>query len=272
MKPEFSVIIPTLNEEKYLPHLLDSLAAQTKKNFEVVVVDGSSRDKTVAEANKFKNRIPCLKVIISKTASLPLQRNLGARASTGEWLVFIDADSVMMPYFFERVSSYIRKNETELLTSWCRPDSEKNGDATITLLSNIIFEASISLKRPFTPGPMTIVARRAYDLVGGYDEEHAFNEDVDFGLRLHKAGIQLKIIRETLWVWSMRRLRQKTKLKLFNQYVRSVFPVLFFRTTLKRMPDYMMGGHLYQIDKVPKKSVLKVYETKLKKLINELVG
>jgi hypothetical protein len=95
---------------------------------------------------------------------------------------------------------------------------------------------------------------------------------VDFGLRLHKAGVQLSMMRETLWVWSMRRLRQQGKLKLFQQYVRSVFPVLFFRTTLKKMPDYLMGGHLYQTDKIPKKSVLKDYEMKLKKLMNELVG
>src|SRR5258706_4031142 len=94
MAIRFSVVIPALNEEKFLPKLLASLAAQTVKDFEVVVVDGSSKDKTVTVARSFAKKLPKLQVVVSKVASLPLQRNLGAKKTTGEWLIFIDADSV----------------------------------------------------------------------------------------------------------------------------------------------------------------------------------
>ena len=50
----YSVIIPTLNEEKFLPKLLTSLAAQTRREFEVIVVDGASEDKTRTMAESFK--------------------------------------------------------------------------------------------------------------------------------------------------------------------------------------------------------------------------
>ena len=52
MAKTYSVIIPTLNEEKFLPNLLESLIVQTDKHFEVIVVDGSSKDKTVAIAGR----------------------------------------------------------------------------------------------------------------------------------------------------------------------------------------------------------------------------
>src|SRR5690348_11138372 len=105
MAVRYSIIIPALNEEKFLPNLLTSLASQTKKDFEVIVVDGSSKDKTVSRARSFHKTVPGLRVVISKIASLPLQRNIGAKAAKGEWLIFVDADSILLPYFIERISS-----------------------------------------------------------------------------------------------------------------------------------------------------------------------
>ena len=78
-KPTFSIIIPTLNEEKFLPKLLDSLSRQTNKDFEAVVVDGASRDKTVQAAHQFMRKIPRLTVDIVKKPGLPVQRNRGDR-------------------------------------------------------------------------------------------------------------------------------------------------------------------------------------------------
>ena len=267
---KFSVVIPTLNEEKFLPLLLSSLTVQTYRNFEVIVVDGSSKDKTVVCANTFKRKVPGLKVIVSKTASLPLQRNLGAHNSKGEWLAFIDADSILMPNFFERLNIFIVRTNPAVFTTWFSPDTDVTGDAVTALFGNLMLEGSILLKRPLSPGPLTIVLRSAYDSVGGYDEEHAFHEDMDFGLRLHKQGIRLSILKETLFVLSFRRLRQQGMMKVMQQYIKSALPVLFFKTTFKNMPGYIMGGQMYGKKKAPKKSPLRKYEQKLNKLMKEL--
>ena len=56
-QPFFSVVIPTLNEEKYLPRLLENLSKQTFSEFEVTVVDGSSEDETVKEAKKWQKKL-----------------------------------------------------------------------------------------------------------------------------------------------------------------------------------------------------------------------
>ena len=96
---KISIVIPAFNEENYIQHLLMSLAKQTKKDFEVVVVDGSSSDNTVAVVNSFLNTLPTLRMIVSNQANLPLQRNIGARATHGKWLIFMDADTIALPVF-----------------------------------------------------------------------------------------------------------------------------------------------------------------------------
>lgn len=269
-KPLFSVIIPTLNEEKFLPLLLDSLMVQTNKSFEVIVVDGKSKDRTVEVAKLYAKKLPALSVVMSPKASLPYQRNFGTKHAHGEWFVFVDADGIFLPYFIERCESFIVSHTPTVFTSWFMPDSRVSADALFTLVTNITLEMSLVVKRQLTPGPLTLVSRRAFDVVGGYDEEHVFNEDVDFGLRLAKAGFILSILRETLCVYSLRRFRKQGKLKVIQQYVTAGIVALFTNSALKKMPGYIMGGHLYGKRKRVKQSLLKTYEKKLRQLSKEI--
>lgn len=268
-RPFFSIIIPTLNEEKFIPKLLDSIAAQTVKDFEVIVVDGPSKDKTKEVVLAYKKRLP-LTLVSSAKGSLPLQRNLGAASAKGEWFVFIDADSVLHPYFIERIIFYIREKHPVFFTTWALPDSELTHDSIFTLLTNIYWESTVLINRPAAPGPLTVVDAQAFRSVGGYDEEHDYNEDVDLGLRLQAHGYQFSVFRESLYVWSMRRIRREGKMKVMNQYILSMLPVLIFKKPLKHMPGYTMGGHLYSSKKRIQRSVLKSYERKLKELMKDI--
>jgi glycosyltransferase involved in cell wall biosynthesis len=250
---KLSIIIPTLNEEKFLPILLASLTKQTKKDFEVVVVDGSSKDKTVELAHSFGSQLSGFQVCVSEKASLPLQRNLGARATKGEWLVFVDADSLLLPYFIERLECFIEEHDPQLFTTWCRPDSEVSGDALFTLLTNLFVESSIVFHRPIAPGPLAAVRREVFELVGGYNEALTFGEDYDLTRRIAAQGIALQILRETLYVLSLRRVRKEGKLRFIRLYAKASLLVLLTRRNLDNVPSYIMGGHFYETDKKHKK-------------------
>jgi glycosyltransferase involved in cell wall biosynthesis len=268
----FSIVIPTLNEEKLLPLLLESLVTQTNRDFEVIVVDGSSTDKTVEITRSYTSKLPKLRVVVSKKASLPLQRNLGAAEGTGEWLVFVDADSILFPHFVERIQSFIKDSHPQVFTAWCRPDSEEPKDANIALLYNIVLEMSIILHRPFSPGPLTIVSRDVFRKLGGYDETRGYNEDVDFSIRAHKKNFQFRVLHETLYVWSLRRLRRQGTIRVAQQYMVSALPVLFLNRSFKYMPGYTMGGQLYKRGKqLINRATLKQYEKKLKKVLREFI-
>jgi glycosyltransferase involved in cell wall biosynthesis len=270
-KPLFSVIIPALNEEKFLPNLLGSLALQTKRNFEVIVVDGNSKDKTVAVAKSFAKKLPALRVLQSSKRNVPHQRNLGAKAAVGEWLVFVDADSVFTPYFIERSTKFIEEKHPTLFTTWFLPDSEVTGDVLLTLLSNMTLEMSLVVKRQIAPGPLTLVTRAAYDSVDGYSEAHTFGEDFDFGLRLAKADHQLQILRETLFIYSLRRFRNQGTLKVLQQYAKGALIGIITKNAPSAMPGYVMdGGKPYARRKSIKRSALVQYERRLKQLTKEL--
>lgn len=89
-KPLFSVVIPTLNEEAKIWRLLQSLERQSSKDFEIVVVDGGSADKTVEVAEKFSP-----KVFVKKGCKEFPSRNIGAKLSKGNVLLFLSADVVL---------------------------------------------------------------------------------------------------------------------------------------------------------------------------------
>jgi glycosyltransferase involved in cell wall biosynthesis len=269
----FTVIIPTLNEEKFLPHLLGSLAAQTYKDFEVIVVDGKSKDQTVPKASSYAKTLPSLRIVQSDRASLPLQRNKGAAAARGEWLIFIDADVVVLPYFLDRAAWFIQTSRPEFFTTWFCPDSDLSGDATFTLLGNIFVESSIRLHRPISPGPMTIISNEVFRRVGGYDESLKFGEDYDITKRVVKLKIPLKLLRETLYVFSLRRVRNEGKLKFLTAYTTASLITLLTKHAPKQIHGYHMGGHLYSKNtSFTKNKRMIQMKKKFETVMNELFG
>lgn len=262
--PKYSVVIPALNEEKFLGNILTSLVSQTFRDFEVIVVDGSSKDKTVDLAWSFKNKLPHLEVVISKRASLPLQRNLGASKARAQWFAFVDADVVLLPNFFERVNAYIEEEKPTLFTTWFRPDGETSSDAVFTLLGNLYIEGSIVVKRPVSPGPLTMIKRSLFEQVGGYNDKLEWGEDYDMTKRIVALGIFPQILRETLYVHSLRRLRNEGTLRMVHYYTQAAVMAIIVGRPFHRVSGYVMGGHLYGKKGKPiRTSVLKTYERKL---------
>ena len=86
-KPKISVIVPAKNEEKYIMNVFEGLGAQTFKDFEIIVVDGGSSDRTVSIAKRYG------KVIIDKRKGIGTARNTGVKHARGDILVFLDADT-----------------------------------------------------------------------------------------------------------------------------------------------------------------------------------
>jgi glycosyltransferase involved in cell wall biosynthesis len=91
-KPFFSVIIPTLNEEHRIRRLLKSLEEQNFKDFETIIIDGGSNDKTAEVAKKFR-----AKVFVKKGLKEFPSRNYGAKVAQGDVLLFLSADVYLTP-------------------------------------------------------------------------------------------------------------------------------------------------------------------------------
>jgi glycosyltransferase involved in cell wall biosynthesis len=270
MAIHYSIIIPTLNEEKFLPKLLISLGLQTRRDFEVIVVDGASRDNTIAIAQSFKKKLPHLTTLSVEHPNISRQRNTGAEVAKGSWFIFIDADSILLPYALERADAFVQEKKPRLFTTWFRSDTETPSDSLITLLFDMVIESSLLLHRPSTQGTFMAVEKKAFIAVGGFNEKHLFGEDHDLVTRLTKKGIKLQILRETLYVYSLRRLRYQKTLKTLQSYARSVFSVLLTNETPRAMPGYIMGGAPYNGKKARRKSVARQFNKKFRAFMREV--
>ncbi|MDO8451972.1 MAG: glycosyltransferase family A protein [bacterium] len=272
--PLFTIVIPTFNEEHFLGKLLESLERQSFRDFEVVVSDGGSKDKTVAVARSYQKKLPHLSVLDPKTgedSSPSRQRNQGATSARGTWLLFIDADSVLLPYALERIAVFTTSGDVTQFTTWFLPDSDVGGDIVLTLLGILLVESSILLKRSMAPGPLTGIARSAFTDVGGYNESIRFAEDYDITQRLERQGNALRILREGLYIYSLRRARKEGRLRFLQIHAKASVYTLFTKKAYRQMPNYILGGHIYTKKPSKKKRfILRKLEIYLKALMKEL--
>ena len=194
-KPFFSIIIPTYNEEEYLPKLLDSLERQTFKDFEIIVSDSESTDKTLelAKASGAK--------IISNPKKHPGNgRNLGAKEANGKWLFFLDADTYLedkesLQKTFEKL-----KDTNDIAGGTFKLeayDGNKSGKFLIKL-GDVITDLAFKTKNYFVSGCCLFVRKDLFEDAKGFNEDMEFNEDHDLVRRIHKKTgkklIKIKIV------------------------------------------------------------------------------
>ncbi len=118
MEPLLSIIIPTKNEEQYLPLLLESIKKQASW-VEIIVADNNSTDKTVEIAKQYNAKIV-------KGGSPESGRNNGARIASTEYLLFLDADCILPPGFLKDNFSEFKQRRKECATTYLAPLT-KNG-------------------------------------------------------------------------------------------------------------------------------------------------
>jgi glycosyltransferase involved in cell wall biosynthesis len=181
-KPLLSIIIPTFNEEKNLPLLLDSVAKQTFRDFEVIVADSAaSKDKTRQVAEKRG-------CTVVEGGTVSEGRNRGASAASGRVFLFLDADVVLPNQFFleDTVNEFIGR-DLDLAT--CRVRA-LDGDAYDKLMHGIYNVYSVALGKilPHIPGFCFFIKRSVYEAVGGFDEQVKLAEDHELARRSAKIG------------------------------------------------------------------------------------
>jgi len=156
--PLVSVVIPAYNEENYLPALLSALKNQTYSNIEVIVVDNESTDNSVTVASNAG-----AKVITNHEFNLSMSRNMGAEASKGNIIVFIDADTVPESQAIEEVVNQMDLGYEMVRINTCCTDSHFQGMIRV-------LRGWTSLIHHAYGGAFIGVSRYAFDSVGGFDE------------------------------------------------------------------------------------------------------
>lgn len=241
-KPMFSVVIPCLNEEECLPHLLSDLQAQTYSHFEVIVVDAESEDATVAQAKKWKS----VKVVQSKKRNVSFQRNLGATSAKGEYLLFLDADTRIPPYFLEGLHFRLSSNPADVFTTWMSTEGLSNSEKSLILLINFVVESSFLLDIPSVFGAMIGVKKAVFAAVAGFDESVTFAEDGELLARLKNSGAKFVVYRDPRFWFSLRRFKKEGTIPMFQKSARLHLKIFLSGYPRDEQDLYpMLGGEYY---------------------------
>jgi glycosyltransferase involved in cell wall biosynthesis len=103
MTPRVSVIVPAYNAAVYLPYAIDSVLSQTYPDWEIVIVDDGSTDNTRSVVDSYRARLrERLQYIYQPNRGLSAARNVGIKASRGEFIAMLDADDVWLPHRLAR--------------------------------------------------------------------------------------------------------------------------------------------------------------------------
>ena len=118
-EPTISIIVPVYKTEEYLEKCVDSILAQTFRDFELLLIDDGSPDNCPALCEEAAARDPRIRVIHQKNAGLSAARNTGVEAARGEWIGFVDSDDSIAPEMYETLLTYARRDRLPKEKAWC---------------------------------------------------------------------------------------------------------------------------------------------------------
>lgn len=177
-----------------------------------------------------------------------MQRNRGAAAAKGKYLVFFDADVQIPPSFLKQVARAIETRKSLFITTWHKPDSRTLHDVAMIAVANISIETANILEQPFVAGFDIIIHKALFDTIGGFNTKLKHSEDHELAQRCLKAGVKLTVLRSPRLIASNRRFRRFGYLAIVRQYATNSVYLLFKKPVNKALGEYPMGGHLYGND------------------------
>ena len=231
-----SIIIPTYNEEDYLPNLLDSIKRQNFDGYEVIVADANSTDRTREIAESYG----CIVV----DGGLPaVGRNNGARVAKGEYLLFLDSDLELTDDYLRNVLYEFRMEHLGIAITKMKPMSDKIEDKIFHDFANY-FMIGVENIKPHGAGCYGIITKKSlHDECGRFDESLTFGEDTDYIERLAEKE-RFKVLRNAKIGVSTRRLEEEGIETLIRQYGKSTVNDFLDKRTDAADLNYNFGhGH-----------------------------
>lgn len=176
---KISLIITTKNEEHNIVNLLDSIEKQTYSNYEIIVVDNNSDDRTKKLAYKYT------KNIFNKGPERSVQRNFGVQKSTGKYVFILDADMILQKDVLKECIKEVSNNKS--LVGLVVPEQS---------FGKGFWAKCKAFERSFYLGEDSIEAARffkksVFEKFDGYDTEITGPEDYDLPLRIKKTGLKV---------------------------------------------------------------------------------
>lgn len=218
--PRHSIIVPVYNRPDEVKDLLESLLAQTRKDFEIIIVEDGSTIPCEEVVNTYSGKLP-IRYYFKPNSGPGPSRNFGFVHAQGEYFVVFDSDCMLPPTYFESVDQAL---VTDQLDAWGGPD-RAHAEFTVAqramgyTMSSVLTTGGIrgGKKRVgwFQPRSFNMgISKKVFEVTGGFRFDR-FAEDIELSIRMKKAGFRIGLIPEA-FVYHKRR-------SSFIQFFRQVF-------------------------------------------------
>jgi glycosyltransferase involved in cell wall biosynthesis len=233
---KLSIIIPTLNEEKYLSYLLQSIKEQDYSDFEIIVSDANSEDNTIKIAKENNCR-----VVISSKRHPSHQRNEGAKVAKGEILLFLDADTKLPKMFLKNILEEFENKHLFGGGFYIKIEKRKIKYLILTKILNNIFRFSQKI-HPTNIGIAIIVNRQVHNEIKGFDESIYIGEDYDYSKKIFKKG-KFKMLNSSYIKYSPRRLEKEGFCTVIFKWIKASIYFIFIGPIRKKIVKYEFGKY-----------------------------
>jgi glycosyltransferase involved in cell wall biosynthesis len=218
--PTYSVIIPVYNRPEEMSELLESLTQQTIRDFEVVVVEDGSAISSESIVNRYQSKIQ-IRYFTKKNEGPGPARNFGYHQARGKYLVAFDSDCIIPSDYFKHVEEGLTAHA---LDAWGGPDKAHENFTILQramgyTMSSVLTTGGIRGGKKhlgwFQPRSFNMgISRKVFEVTNGFAFTR-FAEDIEFSIRMRKAGFRVGLI-EKAYVFHKRRTT-------FGQFFKQVF-------------------------------------------------
>lgn len=219
---KYSIIVPVFNRPDEVDELLESLCRQTEKDFEVVIVEDGSEKPCKEVCQRYEERLD-LKYFMKHNSGPGQSRNYGAERAKGEYLIVLDSDVVLPEGYLKAVDDELGREPSDAFGGPdCAHESFTETQKAISYSMTSFFttggiRGGKKKLDKFYPRSFNMGIRRdVYLRLGGFSKMR-FGEDIDFSIRIFKAGYRCRLFPEA-WVWHKRRTDMR---KFFRQVYNS---------------------------------------------------
>ena len=230
-----SVLMGVYNSERYLASSISSILLQTYKNFEFIIVNDGSTDKSAEIIEKFALKDSRIKVINHDNKGLTKSLNIAARHAKGKYLARQDADDISLPRRFKTQINYLKKHPDVKVLGTSNFMMDDNGKVI-----NIFLRPRTTEKiKEYMPvgnqlchGSVLMDKKFFFD-INGYDENYRFAQDYELWFRILNKGYEIHNLRCPLYLWrihensiagSVINKQKETVQEILNTYTQTLFP------------------------------------------------
>lgn len=208
-----SIIVPVYNRPEELDDLLRSLSIQSFKDYELIIVEDGSTIPSGDIVESYRSSLPGIRYLYIPNSGPSVARNVGAKQAIGDYLLILDSDVVLPPFYLQNVVDAIRVTQADAFggPDAAAPDFTNMQKAVNYAMTSFfttggIRGGSASTMEDFKPRTFNMGCRRDLFLsLNGFAEDMRYGEDIDFSLRLIASGAIVKLFPQS-FVFHKRRV------------------------------------------------------------------